>query len=198
MVKDNGAGMDDETRRRAIEPFFTTKRLGLGTGLGLSSVYAFTVRAGGRLAIDSAAGSGTAVSMYLPAAALVAGAGERAEDPLRGRGERLLIVDDDPLVRTALSRVLIDAGYQVTALADPRTVLATWDTIGYDAVILDESMPGLTGSKLLEAIRAHDAGVRAISISGLDRPVTGAQVHLTKPVSTADLLRTVRQVIDAP
>jgi PAS domain S-box-containing protein len=197
-VSDNGAGMDDETRARAIEPFFTTKRLGLGTGLGLSSVYAFTVRAGGSLDIASRRRHGTTVSMFLPVAATPPGPREPAVDPLRGRGERLLIVDDDVLVRTALSRVLIDAGYQVTALADPRVVLATWDTVGYDAVILDESMPGLTGSKLLEALRSHDAGVRAISISGLDRPVTGAQVHLTKPVSTAELLRTVRSVIAPP
>lgn len=197
-VADNGAGMDDETRARAIEPFFTTKRLGLGTGLGLSSVYAFTVRGGGNLDIASRRGHGTTVTMHLPAVAHHVETAERDDDPLRGHGERLLIVDDDSLVRAALSRVLIDAGYEVTALADPRVVLATWDTIGYDAVILDESMPGLSGTKLLEALRAHDAGVRAISISGLDRPVAGAEVHLTKPVSTADLLRTVRRVVGPP
>ncbi len=196
MVRDNGAGMDDETRRRAIEPFFTTKRLGVGTGLGLSSVYAFAVRAGGQLEITSAPGHGTTVTMFLPAApASGAADGPRAADPLRGRGERVLIVDDDTLVRTALARVLLDAGYQVTALADPRIVLATWDTVGYDLVILDESMPGLSGSALLDAIRKHDAAMRAISISGLERPVQGAQLHLTKPVSTGELLAAVRRTL---
>lgn len=195
VVRDDGAGMDDEIRRRAIEPFFTTKQLGLGTGLGLSSVYAFTVRAGGQLDLSSAPGDGTTVTMFLPAVTPAPAGGERAADPLRGRGERILIVDDDALVRTALARVLLDAGYHVTSLADPRVVLATWDTVGYDLVILDESMPGLSGSRLLAAIRGHDAGMRAISISGLERPVEGAQLHLTKPVSTGELLGAVRRLL---
>ena len=198
-VRDNGVGMEEETRRRAMDPFFTTKAVGAGTGLGLTSAYAVVRAAGGRMEIDSAPGHGTTLTIWLPALAVIEEAAAHEAAELRGRGERLLLVDDDALVRSALARVLDEAGYHVTTIGDARAALAvcvSGDT-GFDLVVLDESMPGLTGTQLLAHLLAYDPATRAISLSGLDRPLTGAKAHLVKPVAAGELLKVVRAVIDA-
>ncbi len=197
-VRDNGVGMDDETRRRAVEPFFTTKATGSGTGLGLSSAYAVVRANDGQLTIDSSPEDGTVVTILLPAVPVVEAAGSLFGEHLRGRGERLLLIDDDALVRSALARVLDEAGYHVTTMGDPRAAVAAYEGADFDVVLLDESMPGLTGTQALAQMVGKDAGLRAISLSGLDRPITGAKAHLLKPVAVGELLRVVRGVLDMP
>ncbi|MBE7454251.1 MAG: response regulator, partial [Kofleriaceae bacterium] len=200
-VADTGAGMTDEVRRRAIEPFFTTKAPGRGTGLGLSSVYALVTARDGALEIESQPGGGTTIELVVPAAtaaprvAATAGSGTGG-----GRGEVVLLVDDDDTVRRAIGTVLELDGYQVRGIGDPRQALAAFaaDPGGFAVAIVDHSMPGLSGQALLDRMLAIAPAFRAISFSGLDRALAGARAQLAKPVSTAALLATVRRVLDEP
>jgi len=194
-VTDNGAGMDEETRRRAIEPFFTTKGPGQGTGLGLSSVYAMAQAAGGQFDLATADAGGTRATLFLPAAAIDP---PTTPDParLRGHGERVLIVDHDSRVGSTLARILADAGYVARNSTDPHSLLATWhESGGFDVIVLDGSAQGGADSQGLVGLLADLPSVRAISMSGFDQPVAGASAHLTKPVSAGALLRALRHVL---
>lgn len=200
-VADTGAGMTDEVRRRAIEPFFTTKAPGRGTGLGLSSVYALVTARDGALEIESQPGGGTTIELVVPAAtAAPRVAATAGPDPGGGRGEVVLLVDDDETVRRAIGTVLELEGYQVRGIGDPRQALAAFaaEPGGFAVAIVDHSMPGLSGQALLDRMFAIAPTFRAISFSGLDRPLAGARAQLAKPVSTAALLATVRRVLDEP
>jgi PAS domain S-box-containing protein len=197
-VTDTGAGMTDEVRRRAIEPFFTTKPPGRGTGVGLSSVYAMVAARGGDLEIDSVLGVGTTIDIIVPAAAagpLVATPDRRAAG---GRGETILLVDDDPAVRRTISEVLKDEGYRVLSIGDPHEALDRFsaEPTAIAVAIIDHSMPGLSGHALLDRLLAIAPSLRAISFSGHDVPMHGARAQLAKPVSIDVLLSTVRQVLD--
>lgn len=199
-VTDTGAGMTEEVRRRSIEPFFTTKGPGRGTGLGLSSTYAMVTAHGGELDIDSIAGGGTTISMRLPAATAVSASAKLPDDSALGGSETVLLVDDDDAVRRTIASVLRAAGYHIRDFGDPLEALAVFsdDPAAFDVAIVDHSMPGLSGQALLDRMRAVAPTVRAISFSGHDVPLQGARAQLAKPVSINVLLAALRRVLDAP
>ncbi|MGH7153612.1 MAG: ATP-binding protein, partial [Acetobacteraceae bacterium] len=153
-VSDAGTGMDDATLARASEPFFTTKRQGKGTGLGLAMARGFAEQSGGALRIESRLGKGTTVMLWLPqteeALAVAAPAGSRDTAPAVSPAARILLVDDDQLVRETLSAQLDGLGFSVTAVADGSSALVELDAgAGVDCLVADLAMPGIDGLTLI-------------------------------------------------
>jgi signal transduction histidine kinase/CheY-like chemotaxis protein len=201
-VTDNGTGMDDATRARAIEPFFTTKALNEGTGLGLSTCHAIVVQAGGTLAIESAVGRGTTVLIDLPAvAAPEAEAQVTAGRAPASRGrEQILVVEDDPAVRTVATRSLRAAGYDVLAAASGEQAREIVASVGrLDLVVCDIVLPGRSGFDVVAALRETRPGLPALFVSGYsaELPRTGDEPFLAKPYTPDLLTARVRAVLDA-
>jgi CheY-like chemotaxis protein len=158
--------MTQDVQARAFEPFFTTKPIGAGTGLGLSQTYGFVTQSGGAIRIESAPRRGTRVVMILPRAAEAPAApcgSDLPRQPRDGRGEHILLVEDDPLVRQTISDALRGRGYMVTEAAHAMEALALLDQASasgaFALLFTDVVMPGgLTGVDLaLRARRLHPA-----------------------------------------
>ncbi len=204
-VRDSGSGMDAETRTRAFEPFFTTKPAGSGTGLGLATVHRIMRDHAGSVMLESEPGAGTHVRCLFPVLANEASAdgaaGEALRPALRGRGERILFVDDERMLLEVGRRRLGSIGYEVTVTASPAEALARLraDPQGVDLVITDHSMPGMTGRELAVAIGALRPGLPVILLSGFidfDSRESIAQDNvrlvLQKPVLLDELARACR------
>ncbi|MEO7411366.1 MAG: ATP-binding protein [Sphingomicrobium sp.] len=166
-VADTGSGMDAETASRAREPFFTTKPLGAGTGLGLAQVAEVVKQSGGRLAIDSEPGRGTTVRLVIPAAttgvAVASAPGQGVSLPAK---LKLLIVDDNADVRETLVQMVEADGHRVESVADGRTALAALAHRKPELVLVDFAMPGLNGAEfIVEAHKIHP-GLPCLMITG--------------------------------
>jgi PAS domain S-box-containing protein len=202
-VSDNGVGMEEATRSRVFEPFFTTKEVGRGTGLGLASAYAIVTDHRGCIRCDSHAGEGTTFEIELPAMLhreLTPPIEERVAEPPRGT-ETVVIVDDEPLVRRATRALLEQGGYRVLECSDGeealRTVERERDAI--DLVILDRSMPGLSGEEVFEKLQGLARDVPIVLMSGQPGAASTASraaAVLNKPVELATLLTTLRSILD--
>lgn len=166
-VADTGVGMDDETLKRAVEPFFSTKGIGKGTGLGLSMVHGLAAQLGGALVVSSTPGLGTKVELWLPTTETVADAGEVAE-PFQGlaRLGTALVVDDEDLVRSSTADMLADLGY---AVVEANSAEEAWGLVegglAPDLLVTDHLMPGLSGADLVRQIAATRP-LQALIISG--------------------------------
>jgi PAS domain S-box-containing protein len=176
-VTDNGAGMSAEVRERALDPFFTTKEVGKGTGLGLSMVYGFAKQSGGHLTITSDVGLGTTIRIYLPAdegmdkeqhESKVFALKQTDEDSRRCVGAKVLVVEDDPLVRTYVTHCLRSLGYQSLAATDGAEALSKLDSMAdIDMVITDAVMPGgVSGIELSDRAAQLHPGVPVVLMSG--------------------------------
>lgn len=201
-VADNGPGMTEATRSRVFEPFFTTKPVGRGTGLGLASAYAIIAEHRGRIDCHSRVGQGTTFEIELPVAALPRAEAERRESVLAGGGtETVLIVDDEALVRRAVRGILERAGYRVldaSGGAEGLAALAREPNV--DVLILDRSMPGMSGDEVLTNLAALGNRVPVILLSGMPGPplsLDRRSVVLVKPPNPASLLGALRQLLDA-
>jgi PAS domain S-box-containing protein len=201
-VSDGGTGMTAEVLARAMEPFFTTKEVGRGTGLGLSMVYGFAQQSGGTAEIDSTPGLGTTVRLLLPAAAGPAEPkAETGAPTLRpGGGERILVVEDDPLVRAQLGIQLESLGYAVESAVDAPSALARLrdGEAHFDLLLTDVVMPGGMGGVQLAAearrLRPHLAIVLSSGFTGASRgaehPAEGSAADwpmLRKPYRRSEL-----------
>jgi PAS domain S-box-containing protein len=205
-VSDTGRGMPAEVQARIFEPFFTTKGTGQGTGLGLAVVFGIVDAHGGRIECASRPGAGTRFDVYLPAydgpAATVTDPTPEPVASPAGRGERVLVVDDEPMIRELAAAVLEPLGYRVTLAADGAEGVGQFRAAGgrFDLVILDLTMPTLSGRETLEALLAIDPGVRVLLASGYsaDREAMAGRVtgFLDKPYSPGDLARAVRRALD--
>jgi signal transduction histidine kinase/ActR/RegA family two-component response regulator len=166
-VTDTGCGMTTEVRDRAFEPFFTTKPVGKGTGLGLSQIFGFAHQSGGEVGIDSELGRGTTVSIYLPrtetavAPVRLHPAAQRSEGEVHVAGARILLVEDDPRVRTATVGALEDLDYEPVACSSGAEAIALFETQTFDLVISDVIMPEMTGPELIRYLKdaRHDFAV---------------------------------------
>ncbi len=217
-VRDTGAGMDPVTLSHIFEPFFTTKEKGKGTGLGLSTVYGIVTQSGGQVSVESSPGRGATFTILLPRvtdetevlAALDGAAatekartpGSRESIPARAEG-RILLVEDEMVVRDLARSILTKAGYTVIEAADGLKALALHASLEapIDLLVTDVIMPGMGGAELGRRLRAARPDLKVIYISGYADDTLGAQGELAeginllrKPFSGAELLALIERV----
>lgn len=190
-VSDTGVGMDAETRQRAIEPFFSTKGVGRGTGLGLSMAHGLAAQLGGALTIDSTPGAGTQIALWLPESTAVAQQAAAAGTLLATQaGGRAILVDDDDAVREATTEMLLDLGFHVQSFSSAPAALAVLGTVETpDLIVSDHVMPQMTGSQFLSQVRQAYPAARVLLISGYaeESGIDPSIARLTKPFVKADL-----------
>ena len=205
-VADTGHGIPADIRDRVFEPFFTTKGVGRGTGLGLSMVYGFAKQTGGTVAIESEEGRGTVMRLFLPRSAGEAPArAGPVHAPVAARGhERILVVEDDPLVQGYVIAQLGSLGYRTLTASDGAAALALVDQgASFDLLFTDIIMPGgMNGRELAEAVRLRRPGVRVLYTSGYTDNTIVHEGHLDpgvallrKPYRKADLSQKIREML---
>ncbi len=205
-LKDTGEGMCQDTLARAIDPFYTTKEAGKGTGLGLPMVHGLAELSGGQLILASEKGRGTTAELWLPQAKRTEEA-IPAEAPVQAptkkhRRLQVVVVDDDPLVLLNTAAMLDDVGHQVFETSTAHEALATLRReSGIDLVITDQGMPQMTGLQLTEEIRDSWPDLPVILATGYAELPQGADhqlVTLAKPFREFELLRAVESAMTAP
>jgi PAS domain S-box-containing protein len=204
-VADTGTGMPPDVVAKAIDPFFTTKRVGAGTGLGLSMVYGFAKQSQGHLRIHSEVGHGTTVKLFLPRALQDAVNLEKpAVSTPRGRGETILVVEDDATVRLVLAEVLGELGYNVLLASDARPAIPILQSNQQiDLMLSDVMLPHINGRKLAEIARDYRPSLKVLFVSGYAENATfrsdfldAGMDMLTKPFALDDLGARVRTMIE--
>ncbi|SFK88657.1 response regulator [Methylorubrum salsuginis] len=200
-VADEGTGIPPELLERVCEPFFTTKAVGQGTGLGLAMVFGLAQQAGGRLRIASEVGTGTRIELALPQAEATpeADAAETVPEVATAAvPARILVVDDDPEVRHVTASFLNDFGYTETEAKDGHAALAMMEEGGrFDLVVADLAMPGMTGVELAAAIRSRFEGVPVLLLTGHAEavPIPDDLPVMQKPFASAELAARVSQLL---
>jgi CheY-like chemotaxis protein len=207
-VQDTGVGMDADTAATCFEPFFTTKELGHGTGLGLSTVYGIVQQHEGCIDVVSAPKEGTTFSIYLPS---VTAAPDVKRPPVvlpSGGWERILLVEDEPLVRSVTRDMLLAMGFSVVVADSGPAALRLVDAERprVDLLLTDVIMPGLSGRDVAREVRARYPDVRVVYMSGYTDDILerhqlsggGVPVVLEKPFTVEALLRAVRAALEAP
>lgn len=201
-VKDDGAGMDAATLRRATEPFFSTKGVGKGTGLGLSMVHGLAAQLGGGLAIESEPGRGTTITLWLPVSAPLAGQ-ETLETQMsprvRTRGIALLI-DDEELVRMSTADMLVELGFEVVeASTAEEALLLLYNGLEPSLVVTDHLMPGMSGAQLARELKSERPELPVLIISGYAEAegIDAGIARLTKPFRNAELAESVSALVAA-
>jgi PAS domain S-box-containing protein len=197
-VSDTGIGMDEETRIRAIEPFYSTKRSGEGTGLGLSMVHGLMNQLGGALALASEPGTGTQVDLWLPVSArpLVVKLRAVEETEIRAAGT-VLLVDDQDLVRATTAHMLEELGFDIIhAQSGEEALRLIGEGAVFDIVVTDHLMPGITGAELAQTIRDRVPAAKILLVSGYaDEGIAPDLPRLAKPFRAADLAERVRSLL---
>ena len=204
-VSDTGSGMPADVLAKAIAPFFTTKPVGEGTGLGLSMVYGFAKQSRGHLRIYSEVGHGTTVKLYLPRALQDAVVLERrAEAAPRGQGETILVVEDDATVRLVLADALEELGYNVLLASDARPAIPILKSDRrIDLMVSDVMLPHINGRKLAEIARVSRPDLKVLFVTGYAENATfrgdfldPGMDMLTKPFALDNLGAKVRAMIE--
>ncbi len=199
QVSDNGVGMSAETRDRAFDPYFTTKPIGAGSGLGLAQVLAFARQSNGDARLDSTVGMGTSVSLLLPTTDEAELAVEpHARATVTGRPLRILMVEDDTLVSSVVVPALRDGGHEVTHCASADDGLAVLNArTDFDVLFTDVVMPGkLSGLELVEWCRAHVPAMAAVVATGYNSRQASAGVQeLRKPYALDDLVDALQRAV---
>jgi PAS domain S-box-containing protein len=204
---DSGCGMTPEVKRRLFEPFYTTKGLGKGTGLGLAVVDGIVKQSGGWVEVDSDPGHGTAFRVYLPATDRSDGAGKvrPSERSATGGTETVLLVDDEPAVREMAQAALDRLGYTVMIADSGGEALQLAQTTKgrIDLVLTDVVMPSMSGPQMVARLRQTNPGIAAVFMSGYTSDAvlrhgveTGEADFLQKPFTTTALAAKLRQVLD--
>lgn len=206
-VEDTGYGMSPETMEHIFEPFFTTKDVGRGTGLGLSTVHAIIRGHGGFVTCYSEVGRGTTFNIFLPAAESPddRSLSTHGEEPLpQGRGELVLVVDDENFIREATRQTLESFGYRVMTAADGNEAIERFSAHGpeIEVVLTDMMMPDMDGTLTIQTLRLLDPEVRIIAASGIHRkpnpqgdPIFEPNAFLPKPFTADTLLKALHRVI---
>ena len=203
-VRDTGVGMPPEVQARMFEPFYTTKEVGQGTGLGLATTHGIVTQHGGWIAVDTAVGEGTTFRVYLPALAGVEAAGSAgaAANVVRGNAT-VLVVEDEPLVRQSVSSSLRRLGHRVLEASNGHEALRLWSERGdaIDLVVTDMVMPGgVSGVQLVERMRAGRPALSAVVMSGYSLELSSdvlpaGFVFLAKPFTLAALSRVIDEAL---
>ena len=209
MVQDTGHGMNPETIEKAFDPYFTTKEVGRGTGIGLALVGAIIEDHQGLVHIESISGQGTSFFVYLPVVtknkAAAADSHTGVETFLQPGKETIMLVDDEPDILALIEELLNKFGYSVHAFNNGETALNAYKEgkINFDMVITDMTMPRLTGIALAEAILSDNKNTPIILCSGFNETISrskikaiGVSAFLEKPLDTHQLLKTMRTLFD--
>jgi len=200
-VTDNGAGMTEAVRARMFEPFFTTKEMGRGTGLGLSSAYAIVNDHGGAIRCSTRLGEGTEFEIELPAAPPQRSAAPVTErQPVPVGTETILLVDDESAVRRALRGMLERSGFHIIECEDGAQALATLERKEpVDAILIDRSMPGLSGEQVIERIWQLGIRLPILVLSGhssVELRNPNVRAVLSKPITREALISELRRALD--
>jgi two-component system, cell cycle sensor histidine kinase and response regulator CckA len=206
LVSDTGVGMDSEVAARAFEPMFTTKSSGQGTGLGLATVYTIVSQTGGMIHLDSEPGAGTSIEIHLPATDRgPADVAAPAQAVPAGRGQAILIAEDDPAMRRVAERILSSAGYSVIAAAGGPEALELLDDASrpVDLLLSDIVMPGMRGDDLARRAVAMRPGLHVLFMSGYSDqappsdlgPTSGGTAFIDKPFDAGTLLERIRDLL---
>jgi len=198
-VSDTGVGMEEATRLQATEPFFSTKGVGRGTGLGLSMVHGLAAQLGGALEIESEVGVGTTINIWLPLAEESALLTAPASDPVAGpRPGTVLLVDDETLVRASTAAMLADLGFRVVEAQSAEEALRRLDEeMQVDILVTDHLMPGMTGTQLAGAARAQHPDLPVLIVSGYaeSEGVSPEFTRLTKPYRQAEMAERLAELL---
>ncbi|HBD07849.1 MAG TPA: hypothetical protein DCZ69_06265 [Syntrophobacteraceae bacterium] len=203
-VRDTGRGMDRRTMEQIFDPFFTTKERGEGTGLGLSIVHGIIRSYNGAIRVESRLGEGTRFDIFIPVERTLEAVKKEEHKPIPRGTERILLVDDEPMIVEIHSHMLRALGYQVTSRLNVLDALQTFrnDPHGFDLVITDMTMPHMTGDKLAAEILRIRPGVPVILCTGFSERVSkemadelGIRALVTKPVGIADIAGKIRDVL---
>jgi PAS domain S-box-containing protein len=201
-VSDTGHGMDEATLARAVEPFFSTKGVGRGTGLGLSMVHGLAQQLGGALDLKSRPGVGTRIRLCLPVcqeAFLASGPQEEASLGQRLSG-RVLLVDDEALVRAATADMLVDLGYEVSEVENAAAALERLEANpDFDLVITDHMMPGQSGADLARTVKARRPSLSVLIVSGYAdvEGIAPDLPRLVKPFNRRELTEALRRLTES-
>ena len=202
LIRDNGVGMTDEVRARLFEPFFTTKQAGQGTGLSLSEVYGVIKGHKGWIKVDTEAGRGSTFRLYLPAAEETPAGASIMSGPTPDGGACVLVVDDEDGVRELARAVLEQHGLRVLVAADGDEALAQYTAHrgAVDLVLLDYSLPGMTGLQVFEGLKKINPEVSVLFASGYALEgdaspllVAGGRAFIAKPYRPDELMEAVRK-----
>ncbi|MCW2290394.1 signal transduction histidine kinase [Pseudomonas sp. BIGb0408] len=205
-VSDTGCGMSQEIIRHAFEPFFTTKPIGQGTGLGLSMVYGFVKQTGGYLQLESQVDRGTTLNLYLPRLH-VAPTEPTHTAPLpapRGTGERILVVEDDKVVRMLIVEVLEELGYQLIQAGDAQSALSLLEQHWpLDLLLTDVGLPGMNGRQLADAARYRQPNLKVLFATGYaegaevrDGYLSSGMEMIAKPFSFEALASKIKTMLE--
>jgi CheY-like chemotaxis protein len=198
-IADTGAGIAPGILDRIFDPFFTTKEVGTGTGLGLSLVHGIVTQLGGAIDVASSLGIGSTFTVYLPRSGDVAVPVDEKESELqRGKGQQVLIVDDEEALVNIATRMLEDLGYAPVGFTSSSAALAAFraDPQRFDALITDERMPEMSGSALIREVRATRDSMPVVLMSGYLGATQGeADVVLQKPLSRRDFAASLAKVL---
>jgi PAS domain S-box-containing protein len=205
-VTDTGSGMSPEVREHAFEPFFSTKDVGEGSGLGLSIVYGFAKQSGGHAVIDSQEGQGTTVRLYLPRTEQLSQPDEAVvfEEVPGGRNETVLVLEDDGEVRETVVTVLEDLGYRVLAVPEADKALEALDAEPVEVVLSDVVLTGgMSGPQFAEEARRRHPGTKVVFMSGYSAEAGECTetpalegILLNKPFEKSQLAKALRQALD--
>jgi CheY-like chemotaxis protein len=203
-VKDNGHGMDADTRERIFDPYFTTKKSGEGTGLGLAIVHGIIKRHGGAISVESELGKGSSFHIFLPR--WEGQASPETEEPTtlpQGR-ERVLLVDDEAEIVATIQAMLESLGYQVSAFTSSAAALDTFRAHpeDFDLVITDQTMPHLTGEELARELVDLRPDLPIIICTGFSETISpekarakGFREFLIKPIASRVMAHTIRRAL---
>ena len=205
-VQDNGEGIPDENLPSLFDPFFSTKDVGKGTGLGLAMVYGSVRDHGGVVEVESSVGEGSRFRVYLPLdEGAVSHADHNDDDIHKGRGETILLVDDDVQLRTTNKSILMNLGYQVLVASEGREAVErfTANPGRVDLVMMDVVMPIMSGPAAVKEMRAIDPRVKVVYLTGYDSKGAltsqldrSREVVLNKPCPISYLSRVIREQLD--
>jgi CheY-like chemotaxis protein len=210
-IQDSGMGMTEEVQEHLFEPFYTTKQKGQGTGLGLAQVYGIVVRQHrGAIDVESEVDQGTTIRIYLPLTGdTEAEVAQPQPEAAQGRGETILLVEDQTELREAVSSLLRSLGYQVHQAPDGTEALRRYEAAlpqgGIDLVVSDLVMPEMSGRTLARALREIDPEVKLLAITGYplgdvmdELKAVGFLDVIHKPLDADAFARSVRDALDGP
>ena len=204
-VSDTGCGMSPETRAHIFEPFFTTKEIGKGTGLGLATVYGIVKQSAGAIGVYSELGRGTTFRIYLPAlndATPRVKPVRRAAELARG-SERILLVEDEGIVRELIAKILLSCGYTVVEASEPNEAIALVENTSVDLILTDIVMPHMSGPELAAYLAPRRPDMKVLFMSGYAGShvahgggLPDGSAFLSKPFTADALTLKVREVLD--